>query len=143
MRCGMKTVYKELARYAYQDDRLGEEFFQGRIRDIRESAAERVRQIKRRVEVHEQNLRAIEVDFREANRRLEFLALPYAAERTTLMGALDSLRKESRNERVRFVQDCARFSEQLQEKREEYEGMKQLFSAMAVSRKPRERDWDQ
>ncbi len=139
----METVYKELARYAYQDDRLGEEFFQARIRDIRESAHERVRQIKRRFEVHEQNLRAIEDDFREANRRLEFLASPYVAERTTLMGALDSLRKEARNERVRFVQDSARFSEQLQEKREEYEGMKQLFSAMTVSRRPRERGWDQ
>ena len=139
----METVYKELVRYAYQDDRLGEEFFQGRIRDIRESAHERLQQIKQRVDVHEQNLRAIEDDLKKANHRLEFLALPYAAERTTLMGALDSLQKEGRNERVRFVLDSARFSEQLQEKREEYEGMKQLFSAMAVSRKPRERDWDQ
>ena len=139
----METIYKELVQYAYQDDRLGEEFFQGRIRDIRESSHERVRQIKRRAEAHDRNLRAIEDDFRETNRRLEFLASPYVAERTTLMGSLDSLRKEARNERVRFVQDSARFSEQLQEKREEYEGMKQLFPAMAVSRKPRERGWDQ
>ena len=139
----METVYKELVRYAYQHDRLGEEFFQDRIRGIKDSAHERGRQIKRRVEVHEENIRAIEDDVREANRRLEFLALPYAAERTTLTGTLDSLRKEARSEKVRFVQDTARFSEQLQEKREEYEGMKQLFSAMAVSRRPRERDWDQ
>ena len=103
--------------------------------------AERACQIKRRTEVQEENLRAIEEEFRTANRRLEFLALPYTAERTTLMSSLDSLRKEARSEQVRFVQDTAHFSKEIQDKREEYEGMKQLFRAMAISRS-RERDLD-
>ena len=127
-----------LVEYAMHESRLGEEFFEGRVRILRESVEERLSQIDRRQRVHAQILSEIDRERDDNERRLRMFPYKESAVRTTLMRQVDSLGKEARSELRAFVKDAAQLSREAREKLEEYEGMVQLFSALAVTRKERE-----
>ena len=128
-------TYSSLLEYAYKDDRLGEEFFVGRLRSLKESISEREFQMREREEVSEHILSQIEEEAQERAHRLKMLPMSYASERALLSKAIESLQHEKRQELVRRTRDISMFSKELREKLEEYEGMKQLFSALTVTKK--------
>jgi AAA15 family ATPase/GTPase len=128
-------TYSSLLEYAYQDDRLGEEFFFGRLRSLKESISEREFQMREREEVSEHILSQIEEEAQERAHRLKMLPMSYASERAFLSKAIESLAREKRQELIRRTRDMSMFSRELREKLEEYEGMKQLFSALTVTKK--------
>jgi PHP family Zn ribbon phosphoesterase len=128
-------TYSSLLEYAYKDDRLGEEFFFGRLRSLKESISEREFQMREREEVSEHILSQIEEEAQERAHRLKMLPMSYASERALLSKAIESLQHEKRQELVRRTRDISMFSKELREKLEEYEGMKQLFSALTVTKK--------
>lgn len=128
-------TYSSLLAYAYQDDRLGEEFFFGRLRSLKESISEREFQMRERAEVSEHILSQIEEEAQERAHRLKMLPMSYASERAFLSKAIESLQREKRQELVRLSRDMSMFSRELREKLEEYEGMQQLFSALTITKK--------
>jgi AAA15 family ATPase/GTPase len=127
-------TYSSLLEYAYQDDRLGEEFFFGRLRSLKESITEREFQMREREEISRQVLSQIEEEAQQRAHRFKMLPMSYAAERAFLSKAIESLQREKRQELVRRTRDMSMFSRELREKLEEYEGMKQLFSALTVTK---------
>lgn len=134
----MEPYEQALLDYALKESRLGEEFFEGRARILRESVLEREHHIHMREEIHHRVLHEIEQERWVRERRLQMLPPSYAAERTTLMRQVDGLNREARGELVRFQKDVAQWSKEARDKLEEYEGMAQLFSALAVTRRERE-----
>jgi hypothetical protein len=132
-RGGMES-YTELFEYASQESKLGEEFFFERMKTLRDSVDERRFQIRKRRIVSAHVLREIEQDKRDRERRLNSLTAAYSAERMALLKSIDSLQKEARSEEIRRMRDIAQWSKEAREKLEEYQGMEQLFSAMAVSK---------
>jgi hypothetical protein len=129
-------TYSSLLEYAYQDDRLGEEFFLGRLRSLKESISEREFQMREREEISRRVLSQIEEEAQERAHRLKMLPMSYASERAFLSKTIESLEREKRQELLRRTRDMSMFSRELREKLEEYEGMKQLFTSLTVTRKP-------
>ena len=136
----MDAYEKLIEQYAAQD-RLGEEFFVNRLSLLREGIVEREFQMKLRDEVSRHVLSQIEEEASEAAHRLKLLPMTYASERIVLRKSVESLKREKRQEIVKVTRDMSDFARELQDKKEEYEGMKQLFSALTVTKKSQsERD---
>ena len=125
--------YEALARYASDRPDLGEDFFLGRMRSVRESVEERELRIRQRDEISRQNVAEIDAERVAKEGRLRLLAASYAQERNTLSNSIDSLRREERSERLSRLKDVAAWEREKRDKLEEYEGVSQLFRAMAVS----------
>jgi len=130
----MDACEKLIEQYAAQD-RLGEEFFLNRLSALREGIVEREFQMKLRDEVSRRVLSQIEEEASEAAHRLKLLPMTYASERIALRKSVESLQREKRQEIVRATRDMSDFARELQEKKEEYEGMKQLFGALTITKK--------
>ena len=136
----MDAYEKLIEQYAAQD-RLGEEFFLNRLSVLREGLIEREFQMKLRDEVSRRVLSQIEEEASEVAHRLKLLPTTYASERIALRKSVESLQRGKRQEIVRATRDMSDFARELQDKKEEYEGMKQLFSALTVTKKSQsERD---
>ncbi len=131
----MPDEVSQLIQYAYQDNKLGEEFFLGRLRSLGESIGERQFQMKVRKEVSKEVLSQIEDARRGHEHRLQMMPASYSLERNFLSKAVESLEREKRQELVRLSRDLSTFSRELREKLEEYEGMQQLFSALTVTKR--------
>ncbi|MEW5983717.1 MAG: hypothetical protein AB1806_15295 [Acidobacteriota bacterium] len=127
-----------MMRYGLQEERFGEEFFEGRVRILRESVEERLSQMKHRERVHVQILDEIGRERDDRERRLRMFPYTESAVRTTLMRQVDSLGKEARSELRAFAKDTAQLGHDAREKLEEYEGMLELFNALAVTKRGRE-----
>ena len=125
---------KAIMDYAMREDRLGEEFFAGRMKILRDSVEERLQQIERREQVHASLLEEISRQRSEREDRARMFTYKEAPMKTLLLRQADALAAEARMERARFHRDVAGLTREAREKLEEYESMAQLFSALAVRR---------
>ncbi len=124
-------AYQESIARDYPCGAVGEEFFEQRIKMLRNSLGECDRLIELRVSASRSVISEIGKDRARKRRRLQQLPMAYSAERTALMKSMDELGRERRCERIGLVRDLAQFQRERREKREEYEMLAQQFRLVA------------
>ena len=131
----IETQYEKLLWYSLGGEKLGEEFFSGQLRSLRDSIEERRFQIELRTKVHYEILEEIQEERVHKESQLRSLASSYSGERLTMMKQIEALSQEARAEKVRLVKDVAQFSKEERQKLEEYDEVAQTFRMAAISQR--------